>query len=77
MFFTLHDTLFLFVAIATGYRLFKRDFPVEARQGIDGVRRGIDAFLLKARDTELSMRARRLKRTIAKKVEAAAQAAAS
>jgi hypothetical protein len=34
MFFTLHETLFLFVAIATGYRLVKRDFPAEARQGI-------------------------------------------
>src|SRR4051794_9265368 len=34
MFFTLHETLFLFVAIATGYRLIKRDFPAEARQGI-------------------------------------------
>ena len=40
-------------------------------------RGGIDAFLLKARDSELSTRARRLKRTIAKKVEAAEQAAAS
>ena len=35
-------------------------------------RGGIDAFLLKARDSELSLRARRLKKTIAKKVEAAA-----
>ena len=37
-------------------------------------RGGIDAFLLKARDSELSLRARRLKKTIAKKVEAAAAA---
>lgn len=34
MFFTLHETLFLLIAIATGYRLIKRDFPEEARQGI-------------------------------------------
>jgi Zn-dependent protease len=34
MFFTLHETLFLFIALATGYRLFKRDFPAEAKQGI-------------------------------------------
>ena len=34
-------------------------------------RGGIDAFLLKARDSELSTRALRLKQTIAKKVEAA------
>jgi large subunit ribosomal protein L28 len=40
-------------------------------------RGGIDAFLMKARDGELSARARRLKRTIAKKLEANAQAAAS
>ena len=40
-------------------------------------RGGIDAFLLKARDVELSARARRLKRTIAKKLEASAPAVAS
>src|SRR5258707_713138 len=34
-------------------------------------RGGIDAFLLKARDSELSAHARRLKRTIAKKVATA------
>jgi Zn-dependent protease len=34
MFFTLHESLFLFVAIATGYRLIKRDFPEESKQGI-------------------------------------------
>jgi len=34
MFITLGESLFLFVALATGYRLFKRDFPAEARQGI-------------------------------------------
>jgi Zn-dependent protease len=34
MFFTLHESLFLFVAIATGYRLIKRDFPGDPRQGI-------------------------------------------
>jgi large subunit ribosomal protein L28 len=39
-------------------------------------RGGIDAFLLKARDSELSVRARRLKRTIAKKLEAVELAAA-
>jgi len=40
-------------------------------------RGGIDAFLMKARDVELSARARRLKRTIAKKLEASAEAVAS
>jgi large subunit ribosomal protein L28 len=40
-------------------------------------RGGIDAFLMKARDSELSMKARRLKRTIAKKLDAGAEAAAS
>ncbi len=30
----LHEYLFLFVAIATGYRLWKRDFPADPRQGI-------------------------------------------
>ena len=40
-------------------------------------RGGIDAFLMKARDVELSARARRLKRTIAKKLEASAPAVAS
>jgi len=39
-------------------------------------RGGIDTFLLKARDSELSARARRLKRTIAKKLEAVEQVAA-
>jgi Zn-dependent protease len=34
MFFTLSEFLFLFIAIATGYRLFRRDFPAEAKQGI-------------------------------------------
>lgn len=34
MFFTLKEFLFLFVAIATGYRLLRRDFPAEARQGV-------------------------------------------
>ena len=34
MFFTLNEFLFLFIAIATGYRLFRRDFPAEAKQGI-------------------------------------------
>ena len=37
-------------------------------------RGGLDAFLLKARDTELSDKARRLKRTIEKKVAATAAA---
>ena len=40
-------------------------------------RGGIDSFLMKARDVELSARARRLKRTIAKKLEASAPAVAS
>jgi len=40
-------------------------------------RGGIDAFLLKARDSELSPRARRLKRTIAKRLEAVEMAAAA
>ncbi len=35
LFFTLnHEYLFLFVAAATAYRLYKRDFPAEPRQGI-------------------------------------------
>src|SRR3954466_14272673 len=34
MFFTLGESLFLFIAIAAGYRLIKRDFPAEARQGV-------------------------------------------
>lgn len=38
-------------------------------------RGGLDAFLIKARDTELSDKARRLKRTIEKKVAAQATAA--
>lgn len=37
-------------------------------------RGGLDAFLLKARDTDLSLRARRLKRQIAKRLEAVAVA---
>ena len=32
--FFLHETVFLFVAAGTGYRIWKRDFPAEARQGI-------------------------------------------
>jgi large subunit ribosomal protein L28 len=41
-------------------------------------RGGLDSFLMKARDSELSIRARRLKRTIEKKrVAAEAQAQAS
>lgn len=36
---------------------------------------GLDAFLRKARDTELSLKARRLKRLIEKRAEAAAVAA--
>ena len=34
MFFMLHEFLFLFVAIATGYRLLKRDFPADPKQAI-------------------------------------------
>lgn len=34
LFFTLSEYLFLFVAAATAYRLYKRDFPAEPRQGI-------------------------------------------
>ncbi len=34
MFFTTHEFLFLFMAIAAGYRLYRRDFPAEAKQGI-------------------------------------------
>ncbi len=34
MFFTTHEFLFLFLAIAAGYRLYRRDFPAEASQGI-------------------------------------------
>jgi large subunit ribosomal protein L28 len=40
-------------------------------------RGGIDAFLLKAHDSELSARARRLKRTIAKKAAGTAEPAAA
>ncbi|MCK5933735.1 MAG: 50S ribosomal protein L28 [Fulvimarina manganoxydans] len=40
-------------------------------------RGGLDAFLMKARDTELSQRARLLKRQIAKKVETEGQTAVS
>lgn len=38
---------------------------------------GLDRFLLKARDTELSLKARRLKKLIAQRVEASAAAAAA
>jgi Zn-dependent protease len=34
LFFMLNEYLFLFVAIATAYRIWKRDFPADARQGI-------------------------------------------
>jgi len=34
LFFVLNEYVFLFVAIGTAYRLWKRDFPAEARQGI-------------------------------------------
>lgn len=34
MFFVLHEYLFLFVALGTGYRIWRRDFPPEAKQGI-------------------------------------------
>ena len=34
LFFTLSEYLFLFLAIATAYRLYKRDFPAEPKQGI-------------------------------------------
>lgn len=34
LFFILHEWMFLFVALGTGYRLWKRDFPAEPRQGI-------------------------------------------
>lgn len=34
LFFVLGEYLFLFIAIATAYRLFRRDFPAEPRQGI-------------------------------------------
>lgn len=30
----LHEYLFLFVALGTGYRIWKRDFPAEAKEGI-------------------------------------------
>lgn len=36
---------------------------------------GLDSFLLKSRDTELSVKARRLKKLVAKRAETAAQAA--
>jgi len=34
MFFLLHDIIFMGVAIGAGYRIWKRDFPAEARRGI-------------------------------------------
>lgn len=34
LFFMLREWVFLFVAVGTGYRLWKRDFPAEPRQGI-------------------------------------------
>jgi len=34
MFFTLQEFLFLFIAIATGYRISRRDYPSDPRQGI-------------------------------------------
>ncbi len=34
LFFTLSEYLFLFVAAGTAYRLYKRDFPAQPRQGI-------------------------------------------
>lgn len=34
LFLMLHEWVFLFVALGTGYRLWKRDFPAEPRQGI-------------------------------------------
>ena len=34
LFFTLSEPLFLLVAIGTAYRLYKRDFPAEPKQGI-------------------------------------------
>lgn len=34
LFFMLHDWVFLVVALVTGYRLWKRDFPAVARQGM-------------------------------------------
>lgn len=34
LFVMLHDWLFVFVALGTGYRLWKRDFPAEPRQGM-------------------------------------------
>ena len=45
--------------------------PAPARGG------GLDAFLMKARDSELSPKARDLKRKIAKKVAAAASPSAA
>ncbi len=34
LFFVLHEWVFLGVALGTGYRIWKRDFPAEPRQGI-------------------------------------------
>ncbi len=34
MFLVLHDYLFVFLALATGYRIYKRDFPANPKQGI-------------------------------------------
>lgn len=34
LFVMLHDWVFVFVALGTGYRLWKRDFPAEPRQGM-------------------------------------------
>jgi large subunit ribosomal protein L28 len=40
-------------------------------------RGGLDSFLMKARDDDLSIKARRLKRQVAKRLEASAAASAS
>jgi large subunit ribosomal protein L28 len=63
------------VSDALGQRLHLR-ISTHALRSVEH-RGGIDAFLMKARDNELSPRARRLKRVIAKKLEASAQAPAA
>lgn len=57
-------------ALGRGYRL---RITAHALRSVDHVG-GLDAFLMKARDEQLSLRARRLKREVAKALDSAAQA---
>lgn len=57
-------------ALGRGYRL---RITAHALRSVDHVG-GLDAYLMKACDDQLSLRARRLKREVAKALEGAAQA---